>query len=313
MDWGNIFNVSLIYATIRSATPLIYAALCAAITQQANILNVGTEGIMLTGAFFAVAGSFLTGSWVVGVLVAMIAGLIIAMIMAVGHIKFNADITAIGMAINMFALAVTKFLLNAWLKQSGTFSDPAIKPIPKLNIPALDGVPIVGEIFNNWSITEIFVFFMIFVIAFVFYKTVWGLRLRSVGQFAQAAQTAGIKVNRMKYQAMALSGLIGGLAGAHLSLGYSQLFTENMTSNRGFMGVAAMFFGGADPVKTALGCLVFGFSDSVGARLQPQGVPSQIVLLMPYVVTIIVLAISMFTRYESNKKRQSSLLGTNMK
>lgn len=313
MNWGNIFNVSLIYATIRSATPLIYAALCAAITQQANILNVGTEGIMLTGAFFAVAGSYLAGSWVVGVLVAMISGLLIAMIMAVGHIKFNADITAIGMGINLFALAVTKFLLNAWLKQSGTFSDPAIKPIPKLNIPGLQNVPVIGEIFNNWAITEILVFFMIFVISYVIYKTAWGLRLRAVGQFAQAAQTAGIKVNRMKYEAMALSGLLGGLAGAHLSLGYSRLFTENMTSNRGFMGVAAMFFGGADPLKTALACLVFGFADSVGARLQPQGIPSQIVLLMPYLVTVIVLAISMYSRYQSNKRRQSSLLGNTTK
>jgi len=306
MNWGNIFNVSLIYATIRSATPLIYAALCATITQQANILNVGTEGIMLTGAFFAVAGSYLSGSWIVGVLTAMVFGLVIAMIMAVGHIKYNADITAMGIGVNLFALAVTKFLLNAWLKQSGTFSDPAIKPIPKLDFPALKEVPVIGKIFNNWSITEVLVIVIVFVVSFVIYKTAWGLRLRAVGQFAQAAQTAGIKVNKMKYEAMALSGLLGGLAGAHLSLGYSKMFTENMTGNRGFMGVAAMFFGAADPLKTALACLVFGFADSVGARLQPQGVPSQIVLLMPYLVTIIVLAISMYGRHQSNKRRQSS-------
>ena len=114
------------------------------------------------------------------------------------------------------------------------------------------------------------------------------------------ASAAGIKVNAIKYQAMLLSGLIGGLAGAHLSLGYSTQFIENMTNNRGFMGVAAMYFGGANPVLTTLGCLLFGFSDSVGARLQAYGIPSQF-------VTIAVLAISMIAKISANKKRESSL------
>ena len=230
-----------------------------------------------------------------------------AMIMAVGNIKFKADICAIGMGINMFALAITKFLLNAWLGQSGTFMSPDIKSIPKVNIPFLNNVPILGTIFNNWYITEWFVIVLVIVLWFVFYKTVWGLRLRAVGRMPMAAQTAGINVNAMKYQAIAISGLVGGLAGAHLSLGYSTMFVENMTSSRGFMGVAAMYFGGAHPVFTALGCLVFGFSDSIGARLQANGVPSQLVLLMPYVVTVVVLAISMASKMSAEKKRKSSL------
>lgn len=308
MELGNIFNASLIYATFRSATPIIYAALCAAITQQADILNIGTEGIMLVGAFMAVAVSYLTGNWALGVLVAMASGLVIAMVMAVGNIKFKADICAIGMGINMFALAITKFLLNAWLGQSGTFMSNQIKSIPKLSIPGLDSVPVIGEIFNDWYITEWFVLILIAVLWFVFYKTVWGLRLRAVGRMPMAAQTAGINVNSMKYQAIVISGLVGGLAGAHLSLGYSTMFVENMTSSRGFMGVAAMYFGGAHPVFTALGCLVFGFADSIGARLQAYGVPSQLVLLMPYVVTVVVLAISMATKKSAEKKRKSSLV-----
>ena len=307
MDFSNIFNASLIYATFRSATPIIYAALCAAITRQADILNIGTEGIMLIGAFMAVAVSYLTGSWALGVVVAMISGLIIAMVMAVGNIKFKADICAIGMGINMFALAITKFLLNAWLGQSGTFMSPDIKSIPKVSLPFLEGIPFLNDIFNNWYITEWFVIILIAVLWFVFYKTVWGLRLRAVGRMPMAAQTAGINVEMMKYQAIAISGLVGGLAGAHLSLGYSTMFVENMTSSRGFMGVAAMYFGGAHPVFTALGCFVFGFSDSIGARLQANGVPSQLVLLMPYVVTIVVLAISMATKMAAEKKRKSSL------
>ena len=262
-NFDKIFNASLIYATFRSATPIIFAALCAAITQQANILNIGTEGIMLVGAFTAVAVSYFTGSWLLGIIAAMIAGAVIAMIMAVGHIRYNSEICAIGMGINLLALALTKFMVNAIV--------------------------------------------LIILLQFFFYKTVWGLRLRAVGQFPEAAKTAGIKVNAIKYQAMLLSGLIGGLAGAHLSLGYSTQFIENMTNNRGFMGVAAMYFGGANPVLTTLGCLLFGFSDSVGDRLQAYGIPSQFVLMMPYIVTIAVLAISMIAKISANKKRESSL------
>ena len=295
-NFDKIFNASLIYATFRSATPIIFAALCAAITQQANILNIGTEGIMLVGAFTAVAVSFFTGSWLLGILAAMIAGAVIAMIMAVGHIRYNSEICAIGMGINMLALAITKFMVNAIFHSTGSFSSPDIKAIP-----------VVGDLFNNWCVTEWFAIVLIILLQFFFYKTVWGLRLRAVGQFPEAAKTAGIKVNAVKYQAMLLSGLIGGLAGAHLSLGYSTQFIENMTNNRGFMGVAAMYFGGANPVLTTLGCLLFGFSDSVGARLQAYGIPSQFVLMMPYIVTIAVLAISMIAKISANKKRESSL------
>ena len=154
---------------------------------------------------------------------------------------------------------------------------------------------------------EWFVIVLIIFLQFLFYKTVWGLRLRAVGQFPEAAKTAGINVNKVKYQAVAFAGVIGGLAGAHLSLGYSTQFVENMTSNRGFMGVAAMYFGGANPVLTSVGCLLFGFADSVGARLQAYGIPSQFVLMMPYIVTIAVLAVSMAVKISATKKRQSSL------
>lgn len=309
MKFSNIINVSLIYATFRASTPIIYAALCAAITQQANILNVGTEGIMLMGAFMAVAISYTTGSWMLGVLAAMLSGMFMAWIIAIGHIRYKADNCAIGMGVNLLAVALTKYLLNAILGQQGSFSDPKIIGIPKVHIPFLKNIPVLNDIFNDWSITEWFVIILVIAVWFVFYKTVWGLRLRAVGKFEQAAQTAGINVNGMKYQAILIAGLIGGLAGAHLSLGYSNLFRESMTNNRGFMGVAAMYFGNANPIFTAIGCLIFGFADSVGARVQSYGVPSQIVLLMPYVITIVVLVISLVSKQAAEKKKKSSLTG----
>lgn len=305
---GKVFNVSLIYATFRASTPIIYAALCAAITQQANILNIGTEGIMLVGAFTAVSVSYFTGSWILGVLIAMLAGAAIAMLMALGHIKYNSEICAIGMGINLLAIALTKFMLQVVFKTNGSFSNPQIVPIPRIHIGFLENIPVLNSLLNDWCFTEWFVIFFIVILQFLFYKTVWGLRLRAVGKFEMAAQTAGIKVNTIKYQAMLISGMIGGLAGAHLSLGYSSQFVENMTNNRGFMGVAAMYFGGANPVLTAVGCLLFGFSDSVGARLQAYGFPAQFVLMMPYIVTIIVLAVSMIIKLNTSKRKESPLL-----
>ncbi len=311
MKFSNIINVSLIYATFRASTPIIYAALCAAITQQANILNVGTEGIMLMGAFTAVAVSYTTGSWLLGVLVAMLSGMVMAWIIAVGHIKYRADNCAIGMGVNLLAVALTKYLLNTVLGQTGSFADPGIIGIPKVHLAFLDNIPVLDSIFNNWCITEWFVIILVVVITFVFYKTVWGLRLRAVGKFEMAAQTAGINVNGMKYQAILIAGLIGGLAGAHLSLGYSNMFRESMTNNRGFMGVAAMYFGNANPVFTAIGCLIFGLADSIGARVQAYGVPSQIVLLMPYVITIVVLVISLISKQTAERRKKSSLTNAN--
>ena len=305
---GKIFNLSLIYATFRASTPIIYAAFCAAITQQANILNIGTEGIMLVGAFTAVAVSYFTGSWILGILAAMLGGACIAMIMAVSHIKYNSEICAIGMGVNLLAIALTKFMLQVFFHTSGSFSNPSIVPIPKLHMAFLENVPVLNSLFNDWRFTEWFVIIFIILLQFIFYKTVWGLRLRAVGQFPMAAETAGIQANAVKYQAMLISGLIGGLAGAHLSLGYSTQFVENMTNSRGFMGVAAMYFGGANPVMTAMGCLLFGFSDSVGARLQAYGIPAQFILMMPYIVTIAVLAISMAVKIQAGKKKQSALI-----
>ena len=307
---GKVFNLSLLYAAFRSATPIIYAALCASVTQQANILNIGTEGIMLTGAFTAVTVSYFTQSWVLGILSAMLVGVLIAMIMAVGSIRFGADICGIGMGINMLALAITKFLLKAIFDLNGAFAgtmDRPIVPIPKIHFGFMEKIPFLNALFNNWSLTEFFVIILIIVLQFFIFKTVWGLRLRAVGQFPEAAKTAGINVESVRYRAMAISGLIGGLAGAHLALGYSSQFVENMSSSRGFMGVAAMYFGGANPVLASVGCLLFGFADSIGARLQVYGLPSQFVLMMPYIVTIVVLAISMAAQLRTEKRRQSSL------
>ena len=304
---SDILDITLIYATIRSATPILFAALCATITQQADILNIGTEGIMLTSAFVAVLTSFMTGSWLFAIVCAILSGIVIAMIMAVANIKYNAHICAVGIAVNMFALAITKFGLKQFLGTSGTFNSPEIVPIPKIHIAAFDNIPFLNQVFNNWCVTEVFGLVMVAVMWFLLFRTVWGLRVRCVGRLPMAAETAGINVKMMKYQVMIISGVMGGLAGAHLSLGYSQMFADNMTNGRGFMGVAAMNFGAQNPILVWVGTLIFGFMDSLGARIQAYGLPSQFILMLPYVFTIVVLALAMWSKTKKDQKAKSAL------
>lgn len=304
---SKVLDYTLIYATIRSATPILFAALCATITQQAGILNIGTEGIMLTSAFVAVLSSFMTGSWLLGILFAIFSGIVMAMIMAIANIKYSAHMSAIGIAINMFALAITKFGLKQFLGTSGTFTNPDIEAIPRIHIMIFDNSPILNDIFNNWCVTEVLGIIMVVGMWFILFRTTWGLRVRCVGRHPMAAETAGINVCKLKYQVMVISGVMGGLAGAHLSLGYSQMFAENITNGRGFMGVAAMNFGGMNPIVVWVGTLIFGFIDSIGARLQAYGLPSQFILMLPYIFTILVLVLVMWRKTVKKQKLESSL------
>ncbi|NBI07112.1 ABC transporter permease [Senegalia massiliensis] len=304
---AEIFDYTLIHATIRSSTPILFAALAAIITQQADILNIGVEGIMLSGAFVAVAVSFYTGSWLFAVIAAILVGVIISAIIGIAHLKYKADVFAVGTIINMLALALTRFFLNSILGVSGSFYSKEIVAIPKVNIPFIENSEFLNSIFNNYSLFEIVGIIMVFVLWYVLYKTVWGLRIRSVGLNSMAAETAGLNVFKNKFRVILISGVFGGIAGAHLSLGYSNLFVENMTNGRGFMGVAAMFFGGANPIFAWIGSLIFGLADSVGSRLQAYGLPSQFILMIPYVATIAILAISMASKIKRDKKMKSTI------
>lgn len=305
----NIFNYSLIHATIRASTPILYATLAAVITQQADILNVGIEGIMLTSAFTAVSVSYFTGSWLLAVLAAMLVGLAVAGIIGIAHLKYKGDVFAVGMTVNILALALTRFFLNYIFQTNGNFYSEKIVPIPK-NISIFVNNEILDSIFNNYSLFEIIGIALVFSLWYLLYRTIWGLRLRSVGAFPLAAETAGINAFRKKMEVILYSGLIGGLGGAHLSLGYSTMFVENMTNGRGFMGVAAMYFGQANPVIAWLGTLLFGLADSVGSRLQAYGIAPQFILMIPYITTVLILAISLSRKIKKEMMLKSSLRGS---
>lgn len=273
-----VFTIALIWSTIRLSTPLILAALGGMFSERSGVINIALEGMMLAGAFTAAAVTYGTGSPWIGLIGGMAAGCAIAAIHAIACIRFRADQVVTGTAINILMIGVPGFLGGAFFLSSG--STP--------QIPREQLIP--------WA--PIYIAFALVPLTwYVLYKTPFGLRLRSVGENPEAADAAGVRVARMRYAGVLLSGVLAGIGGAYLSIGQSSLFTRNMTSGRGFIALAALIFGKWRPVQTMLACLLFGFTEAVTIQMQgvvklPSGedIPVQFIQMVPYVLTIIVLA-----------------------
>ena len=275
---SELFSIALFWSTIRLSTPLILAALGGMFSERAGVINIALEGMMLAGAFTAAAVTHAVGNPFVGLVAGMAAGAFIALIHAIACISYKADQVVTGTAINILMIGMPAFLSGAFFLSSG--STP--------QIPREQLIP--------W--TPIVIAFALVPIAwYVLYKTPFGLRLRSVGENPEAADAAGVSVARMKYAGVLLSGALAGIGGAYLSIGQSSLFTRNMTSGRGFIALAALIFGKWRPVQTLLACLLFGFTEAVSIQMQgviklPSGedIPVQFIQMVPYLLTIIVLA-----------------------
>ena len=273
-----LFTIALFWSTVRLATPLILAALGGLFSERSGVINIALEGMMLAGAFTAAAVTYAAGNPFVGLAAGMAAGLAIASIHATACIRYQADQVVTGTAINIFMFGMPAFLSGAFFLSSG--STPQI---PREQL--LPYLPIV------------IAFSLVFITWYVLFKTPFGLRLRSVGENPEAADAAGVPVARMRYAGVLLSGILAGLGGAYLSIGQSSLFTRNMTSGRGFIALAALIFGKWRPVQTMLACLLFGFTEAVSIQMQGvvklrsgEDIPVQFVQMVPYVLTIIVLA-----------------------
>jgi general nucleoside transport system permease protein len=275
---GEILNASLVSSTLRLSTPVILAALGGLFSERAGVINIALEGLMLAGAFTAAAVTFVTGSPFVGMAAAVAAGVAIASIHAVASIRYRADQVVTGAAINILMIGVPGFLSGAFFLSSG-----ATPQIPKEHL--LPIAPIV------------LAFAAVPITWWVLYRTPFGLRLRAVGENPEAADAAGIRVSTIRYAGVLLSGALAAIGGAYLSVGQSSLFTRNMTSGRGFIALAALIFGKWRPVQTMLACLFFGLTEAVTIRMQgvvklPSGddIPVQFIQMVPYVLTIVVLA-----------------------
>ncbi len=285
----DILNLALIQNTIRTATPLILAGLGGLLTMHAGILNIGMEGMILIGAFFGVLGSYFFASSFMGVVMAILSGIVMGFLFGFFVIELKADEFIIGIAINIFAGGLTVFLLRSIFGVKGAFSSPDIKPLPDVSLPFIDKIEFLNTILNNHSVF-VYISWILTIIVFIFlYKMPYGFWLRASGEHPESLETAGVSPKKMKYMSSVMCGVFCGMAGAHLSLGYLTLFTENMSAGRGFIALAAIIFGAYNPAKTFAAALLFGFFDALGIRLQSIGIPSQFTQMIPYLATIAVL------------------------
>lgn len=295
---------TLLTTTLRMLPPILLAGLGGMLSSRVGLLNMGLEGMMLIGSFVAVVGSYLSGSSYIGLLAAMLVSGIIGLLFAVFNIKFKANNIVVGVAINMLALGITKYLLRVFFGVSGAFSSPKIVGLPTVHIEALESIPLLRA-FNDQSIMVYIAFIAVGIIYFVMYHTPAGLRMRATGPHAMAVTTAGVSVNRMRYTILAISGCLCGLGGAHLSLGQLTMFTDNITNGRGFIAMAAAVFGNNTPVGTMLGAGLFGFTDAATMNAQMLGFPSQLVQMIPYIITILTL-ILVALRIKRNKLKPNT-------
>lgn len=296
---GDIITPDLFASALRMATPLALAAIGGTLCERSGVVNIALEGIMLIGAFFGTAAALATGNPWLGVLVALLSGVAVAAVHAFASINLRSDQVVSGTAINILALGLTGFLMELWYGHPGT-TDPVETLKPLFDFPAAgEGILgtlwrwIDGVFFGHTPLVYGAIAIAIFA-QWAMYKTRWGLHLRALGEHPRAVDTVGVSVYRGRWMAVLMSGALGGLAGANLTLEQVGSFTENMTNGRGFIALAANIFGRWTPVGSYLASLLFGFADALQIKLQILRdvihVPPQFFLMLPYVLTVVVLA-----------------------
>jgi general nucleoside transport system permease protein len=268
---------SFLTQMLRIAIPYLFAASGGVIAERAGIISLALEGFMLTGAFTATLGAYYTGSVWIGVLCGILGGLGVGLIHAVACIRFRADQVVVGIAINLLAIGVTRFFLKLAFDSSS-------------NSPRISGFTARPGVFGFDNPLLWIGLLTAPVLAFLLYRTRFGLRVRAVGEHPDAAESVGIHVSKVQYAAVGLSGILAALGGVYLALDQHQ-FTDQMTAGRGFIAVAAVIFGRWDPVRAALACLLFAAAETLQIQLQGNHViASQFIEMIPYLLTIIALA-----------------------
>lgn len=286
----NSLNLAgLLNSSLSKAVPLTLGALSGVLCERAGVVNIAIEGMMLAGAFAGALVGSLTNLWI-GLLAAVLVGALLGLVHAVLSIKYMIDQIISGTVIIIFATGITSYLSAKYLQINQELNNPGI--FPTWEIPILSRIPFIGPIFfaNNMFVYAMFIFMIGLHIA-LFY-TRWGLRLRSVGEHPKAADTLGINVFNTRYMAVILGGMMAGFAGGYFTLGSVGRFDEVMTAGRGFISLAAMIFGNWNPFGSFGAGLLFGFADSLASKLAILGIkiPSQFLLMAPYIATMIVLA-----------------------
>jgi len=299
----SILSPSFGFAILRVMTPILFASIGVAITTLSGAVNISLEGTMLISAFFGVIVSAFTKSLILGFLAGILAGVALSSVLSYFHLKLKADIILAAIALNLFASGLTVFLLYIFAKDKGTSSSLRSLVFPSIDIPILKDIPIVGEIFSGHNILTYVALLSVLIFYILIFKTPLGLRIRAVGQNPDAASSVGINVNKIKFYALILSGFFGALGGLYLSMGYVSWFARDMTAGRGFIAIAASNLGANLPLGVFLASILFGILNTIAIYLASLQVPSEFIQMIPYIATIITLAI--YSIQASRKKRKS--------
>lgn len=289
---GSIFWTSVIAATIRMAVPIYLAGLGEIFCERSGVLNIGIEGQMLTGALAAFLATYYSGSLLTGILAGALAGLAMALLLGFLCIKWQLDQTTIGVLMNIFCLGLTSFSYRVVFGISAT--PPTVPPLPAVSIPLLSNIPVLGPALFQQNLFIYAVLISVPVAYWMLFRTSLGLDLRAAGENPRAAETMGVNVIPMRYLGLSLCGALAGMAGAFLSLALLGRFVDNITAGRGFIALAIVIFGCWKPHRVLGAALLFGFAEALQLRLQAVGmnIPYQFMLMFPYILTIIVLAMT---------------------
>jgi ABC-type uncharacterized transport system permease subunit len=285
---GNVVNSGLFASTLQYATPLGFAAIGGVLCERSGVVNIGLEGMMLMGAFFGIWAAAWSGTWTVGLLVAMVAGGGLAAVHAVFSIHLRADQIVIGTAMNFLALGITGYVFIDIYGDQGTPAN--VSMVPQISLPGIRSIPGIAGVFGSLNMMTWLLFAIIIAMHVVLFHTPIGLRIRAVGEHPRAADTVGISVFGIRYAAVIGSGMLAALGGAYLSIGFVGSFDQNMTAGRGFIALAAMIFGKWRPFGAFGACLLFGFASGLADRLQSSAnVSVNLLSTLPYVLTLIAL------------------------
>ncbi|MGQ9488483.1 MAG: ABC transporter permease [Armatimonadota bacterium] len=287
---GEIFDIELFRSALRLATPLALAAMGGILSERSGVVNIGLEGQMLMGAFVGWAAAVALGNGWLGVLGGMTAGALLGLLHALLTQRFRADHVVSGMAVNLFSAGVTVFLLRRFFERP-----PSAPGVPEWSLQWLQPVPVLGGLLAGQSPFVVLMLALPFVLHGLLYHTVWGLQIRASGESTRKSRLAGIPVVAIRYQCVVFSGALAALAGTYLSLSQLRVFTEGMSAGKGFIALAAVIFGRWTPLGATAAALGFGFLDALQQRLQGETLfgirpPSEVLLSLPYLLTIVALA-----------------------
>ncbi len=278
--------------TVRLATPLVFGALAGCLCERSGVINIAIEGQLLLGAFFASVASSLAYSAEMGLVGGILAGLALASLLAVFALRYQVNQVVLGVVLIALATGLSNFLL------SQIPDDPEVKQylnepliLPRIEIPGLSDIPLLGPALFNQSILVYLMFASVALVTFLLFETKWGLRVRSVGEHPKAADTVGIKVNRIRWQAVLLGGVFAGLGGAYFTVGSTGSFDQNASAGNGFIALAAVIMGRWHPIGASLAALFFGFMWTLQAQLAlVEKIPGELLRASPYLATIIAVA-----------------------